>query len=199
MVNSTKSTKSALPSRIKRLERYVATHQGDVKARSLSSAFAPLTTGGVYCLSNLGQGDTYETRAGEKINCQAFVLGALFKMTATASVRIIVVYDRFNVGSIPSVSDILDSADVVSPMNYNNVVVQKRFKVIEDYTEHFSLNGSLAASKRKEHRLQMPIYYNGAGSTSAECRGNNIYAVVVTNTPTAGQVNLYTRLKFTDE
>jgi len=185
--------------RLRRVEKYISTHSGDVKADSSAVAFTPAVVGVGYFLSPISQGDTGSTRTGNAINMHEFSLGALFKMTLTCSVRIVVVQDRFNLGVIPSVTDVLDSSDVVSPLNYLNCVVTKRFKILEDYVEHFTIGGKLAASRRKIHKIDSKLYYSGPLNTAADARANNIYCVVLTDTPLAGQVNFYTRTQFTDE
>jgi hypothetical protein len=195
----TNNQSTAMATRLSRVERYLRTHAGDIKAYAASSAFAPTTSGTVASLTPLAQGDTSETRTGLRVNGHTISLGVLFKMTATCTVRILLVRDTMQNGASPAVTDILDSADVIAPQNYINTVAQKRFIVIEDYTEHFSLNGNLSASRRKLHNYQHKVHYSGAGSTVAELRSNNVFAVVICDTNAAGQVNLYSQFRFTDE
>jgi hypothetical protein len=193
------SNSTQLSSRVKKLERYISTHKGDLKGRNLSTAFAPTIAGVVASLSTIGQGDTVDTRTGDKINAHSIQVGTLFKMTATCSVRVIVFYDRFNQGAVPATTDILDSADVISPLNYLNTVVQKRFGILEDYTEHFSSAGVLSATRHKVVKFNKPIHYSGTGSAATDGLSNMVFVCVVSDTATAGQVNIYSRLLFTDE
>jgi hypothetical protein len=193
------SNSAQISARLKKLERYVATHRGDVKARTLSTAFAPTIAGVVASLSTVGQGDTVDTRTGDKINAHSIQVGTLFKMTATCSVRVVVFYDRFNTGSVPATTDILESADVVAPLNYLNTVVQKRYGVLEDYTLHFSSAGVLSATRHKIVKYEKAIHYSGSGSAAADGLSNMVFICVVSDTATAGQINIYSRLLFTDE
>jgi len=170
-----------------------------MKAYPASTAAVPTVAGTTYVISNIAEGDTEQTRTGLRINAHTVSLGALFKMTATCSVRVVFFYDKINNGSIPATNDILDSADVIAPLNYLNTVVQKRFVIIEDYVEHFSLNGTLSATRRVVHPLNFKIHFKGASNATSDLATNNLFALVITDTPTAGQVNLYSQVRFTDE
>jgi hypothetical protein len=194
-----KATNPTVIGRVKRIERYISNHSGDLKAKSQATSFVPPIIGTVNYLSDVSQGDNLETRTGLVINAHHFTLGVLFKMSKDCSVRVVIVRDTMQNGALPVTSDILDSADVVSPLNYQNTVAQKRFMVIDDYTKHFTVGGTLTAHNRTRHKYEHKIRWKNDSGASASALSNNIYAVVITNVADAGQVSLYTRLEYTDE
>ncbi len=198
-IRSSKRNTDNITQRLSNVERYLATHRGDVKAKSQAEAFTPSTTGAVYYVSNISQSDTAEGRTGDVINAHNFTLGVRFKMTASCSVRIILVRDTQQQGAIPAVSDILDSGDVISPLNYVNTVAQKRFIVLEDYTKHFTVGGVETDTHRRRLKFNHKMRWVDSSGAATSARANNLYAVVISDTGTAGTVSLYTRLEFTDE
>lgn len=185
--------------KINKIEKYLSAHQGDVKFRQGYLSTTPTITGDVAYLSALAQGDDASTRTGNAINLHKVAVNTIFKMTGTCAVRVIVFRDKMNQGLIPSVNDVLDSSDVIAPLNYLNFVIQKRFVLIEDYIHHFTVGGILSATHYKEVNHDCKVRYSGSGGTFTSALANNIYALTITDTASAGNLNIYSRLLFTDE
>lgn len=197
--NKNKNKNNALAKRLQSIEKYVNTHKGDIKQKITYAAITPATTGAVYFLSSIAQGDTNDSRTGNVINLHHVAPHLNFQMTASCNVRIIVFRDKFNQGAIPNIAEVLDSVDTVAPLNYNNCVSQKRFVIIDDYVKHFTTGGVLYDTVMKTYNIETKVRYSGAAATAATCLGNNIFLGITTDTATPGTVALYSRLLFTDE
>jgi len=197
----TKPQAANVAKRLAKLEQYRASHQGDLKKAVVQGYYTPLTTGTVYYLSGTATGDTFDDRAGLVINVQRYFLKLNFKMTTTCAVRIIVFKDKFNQGSSPAVSGggILEVADVTSPLDYTNTVVQKRFSVLHDKTYNFSLNGVLSTSDVKDIAIPMRTRYLGSSASSAFAGQNSLWMLIISDTGSAGSVGFNSRILFTDE
>jgi hypothetical protein len=195
----TNKTSAVITKRLRRLEQYQSSHRGDLKKAVIQGYYTPSVAGAMYYLSGTVTGDTYDDRTGLVINVQRYYLNINFKMTTTAAVRILIVIDKFNQGSTPSVTDILEVGDVTSPLNYSNTVAQKRFRIILDKTYNFSINGTLSAHELKDIALPLKIRYIGSSASSAFAGQNSMYLLMISDTPTAGSVGFNSRILFTDE
>lgn len=191
--------KDLVSKRLTSLEKYVNTHKGDIKNRVVYSAFTPTTGGDVFYVTSLGQGTDASTRSGDAINLHHINNHVNFQMTKTCNVRVVIFRDKFNNGTIPGISEILDSADAIAPLNYINTIVQKRFTILEDYVKHFTVGGILTDTHLKTISQDVKVRYSGAGYTYASALSNNIYAAVIADTASAGTIALYSRFTYTDE
>lgn len=101
-----------------------------------------VTTSGItpICLNAIATGTDVGTRVGREIILKS--ISGRFGIQcgdSTNFVRIVIVYDISNNGTIPAVSDILETGDYRSDINYDNL---SRFKVIYDNFFGLSLAGS---------------------------------------------------------
>ncbi len=197
----TNSQQTKVEKRLVKLEQYRASHQGDLKKAVVQGYYAPTTTGAVYYLSGTAIGDTFDDRTGLVINAQRYFLKLNFKMNTTCAVRVVVFKDKFNQGTIPPVSGggILEVADVTSPLDYTNTVVQKRFSILHDRTYNFSLNGVLSTSDTRDIAIPMRIRYIGSSASTAFAAQNSLWMLIISDTATAGSVAFNSRILFTDE
>jgi hypothetical protein len=190
---------STLTKRLSRLEAYVSTHKGELKARPAYTALVPTIAGDLYLISGVPEDDTKEGRTGEAINLQQIEVNTRFVMTKTCQVRIIVFRDKQYQGGTTTVTDVLDSADMSAPYNYTNLINMKRFVIIDDYIESFTTGGKLTATKIKKYIHPVKVRYAGTTVGGGVARQNNIFVIVIADTATAGDVTLYNRVVYTDE
>jgi hypothetical protein len=200
MVKNTKSNDKDMASkRLAKLERYINTHKGDVKYTQGTLSFTPLVAGSQAYVSGVGQGDTSDTRTGLKINAHTFYFNANFNMTASCNVRFIIVRDLMNQGVVPLISEVLENVSVISPLDYNNFVAQKRFVLLKDFTKHFTTGGVLYDTSLNRIPMDVQMSYGGTGFAVADARKNSIFVCCVTDTSAAGTIEQFTRLEYTDE
>lgn len=190
---------NVLTKRLTKLEQYVNTHKGDVKYRVLYNSITLGSSGAIYYLSPLAQNDDASTRTGDVVNLQSVEVCYNMQLTKTANVRVLVFRDKMNNGTSPSVNDVLDSTDVIAPLNYLNFTVQKRFTLLHDKTEHFTTGGILTTTGHKNITQRVKVRYMDAGGTITSALSNQIFALVICDTVTAGAMALYTRIFYTDE
>lgn len=190
---------SGVEKRLSKLERYRATHTGDVKKITVGSYFTPTTGGDIYYLSPSATGDTFDDRTGLVINAQSHFLGLNFQATKSCSIRVLTFIDRFQQGVSLTTSDVLAIADVSSPMNYANTVAQKRLRIIHDKTYSFSLNGTLQLADYVNRQIPMKIRYTGSSTSPTFAGQNSVYLLIISDTATPGQVGITSRILFTDE
>lgn len=200
MKNNNKQTKNNVSAkRLAKIERYINTHRGEVKYTQGTLSITPLVAGSQSYNSGVGQGDTSDTRTGLRINAHKFYLNIAYKMTSSCNVRCVVVRDMMNQGAVPTITEVLEQATVISPLNYNNFVAQKRFILMKDFTRHFTVGGVLFDTVTNSFKLDVQLSYGGSGFGAIDARKNSIFVYTVTDTASAGTIDLYSRLDFTDE
>jgi hypothetical protein len=161
--------------------------------------FTPLVAGSQAYISGVGQGDAVDNRTGNKVNAHTFYFNADYKMTTSCNVRFVIVRDTMNQGAVPIITEVLESASVISPLNYQNFVAQKRFVLLKDFTKHFTTGGTLYDTSLNTFKLDVQMSYGGTGFSATDARRNSLFVVCVTDVASAGSIDQYTRLDFTDE
>jgi hypothetical protein len=153
-------------------------------------------TGAVIYKSAFAQGDTYETRTGDKIRVHSIEWTAAFVDTANNLFRVVLVEDTSNIGAAPAVTDILSSASVFAHMNpiYE---IQHRFRVLLDVVLTTSAAGKQYDIKRGTLKPKHPVYFNGVDASSTSGGKNALYAVVI-GAASTGTYNFTTNTRFTD-
>lgn len=154
--------------------------------------------GVVTYLSGVGQGADYNQRNGNSIKAQyQNIYAGLVRGSADSMVRVILFRDREQRQALPAVSDVLESVDVRSNYNHNNLnrftIMKDDVKILDTYHPYqlFTYNRPL-----KTH-----VYYNGTGATIASADENSIFILFLSetssgaNSPTA---NFNSRLGYVD-
>lgn len=171
--------------------------------------YAMDTTGSITLVATIAQGTTVNTRVGKRA---AYVSiqgrGYAFNgSTATSNQGVmILVYDRRPTGSLPAITDILDTA---TSNSFNNDANSDRFLILK--RKEFFLIGTQSAadgpSASAENadffmRVNKPIVFKAAGSGAiADISEGAIYLVTVGNTAAgtaAATLNLGFRTRFID-
>lgn len=168
----------------------------EYKYHAVSSSLNPALAGAVLSLSRIAQGDTEQTRDGN--NCKAKSLWAKWTMykhaSATATfVRMIWFIDTQNIsGSAPSVTDVLQSADVNEFKNHNN---RKRFVFMKDIV--IDLGDKTTHNGEWYKKMSMQLTFDGSADTDTVDK--SLYLLYLsneaTNTPT---LLIKHRLRFVD-
>lgn len=153
------------------------------------NASTPNETGNTYSISGIPQGDDEGGRTGNSILMKSLYLTVRGSMNASATnscVRMLVVQDKFNTGTTPAPSDIMQyngsAFSVVSPLNVDHTT---RYRVIYDKLFKMSINGDQQFIVKKFLKYHKHIHYTGPNAT--DTYGGNIYLIFVsdeaTNTP----------------
>lgn len=152
-----------------------------VKIESANNQSINGTTGLVVELTNVSQGDGQTTRDGNSIFCRnVFGRHAITRNAAGASVQLVrfmVVKDLQQQGDTnPTVSDILNAADPLSPLS---LASRGRFTILRDklitLTDQYPNHTQKLNVPMKHH-----VRYNGTAASDIQKGG--LYVVMISNT-----------------
>lgn len=137
--------------------------------------------GAVISLSDvIGQGDNLNSRVGDVI--QMKLVQTNFRASsgsATANyVRFIVFHDRFNLGTAPTVTAVLNTATITSFYAFANDQVGRFTILSDDVYKMIPTNFPLAFEKHS-HKMNRPVHFNGTGASSPGA--NSLFAIVLTD------------------
>lgn len=121
--------------------------------------------GNIYSLSNIDQGDSSIQRDGKSILCNSvFIRGSVnVNVTGTSNVvRLMIIRDTMNTGSLPVVSDVLDySGTVLAPMAPISRLKAGRFQVLWSQVFTMSTAGNQVQLFKKYIKVEKHIKYTG--------------------------------------
>jgi hypothetical protein len=186
-------------SRLARIERYVGQHHGEIKASYQGTGYVPNTSGGTFMVSNIGQGDTIQQRTGNVVNLHRILRNVVYSLNTNCTIRIILYRDKFQEGAFPATTDVIENADVTSTYNFQNVVQRKRFIILHDESQNFTIGGKLTHTSLKSIPHEAKLYYGGSTVAISDQRANAIFMLVISDTATPGNINFTTQIQFTDE
>jgi len=131
--------------------------------------------------SDITQGDNISGRTGYVINMHSLKMWFQASMNSAAGVdrfRYIAFYDRLNLGSPPAVTDVLDSASVISDYSYS-ARTTNRFKILVDKTIPMSINGnSRAVNYEHEFKFKHPVPVALLGTTNNYGKNSVFYLII---------------------
>jgi len=156
------------------------------------------STGSILNLVAIGQGDTAASnRTGNSILMRNHLTRIRFTKSSAATttiVRYMIFQDTQQVGDTsPAVTDVLDTADVDSPLN---LAASGRFKVLCNKT--ISLHSNYPIFHKETYKsLYSHIRYNG--TTSSDIQKNGLYMLVIADQATNVPVmDLWSRIGYHD-
>jgi len=178
----------------------------DITIRSL--AVVPPLASAASCtpflLNGVSQGVTPTTRVGRRILMKSLYIRWFLQLAATTTggtpVRMLVVYDKQTNGAAPSVTDIVLTDEITSPMNLSN---SKRFQVLCDQTwSCVGTGGPQSIVLNKYMKLDKTVEFNtGNAGTVADITSGSIYVLCWSGNGLAVTVPLgvlYSRVRFQD-
>lgn len=184
--------------------KYLATLVNvETKTLDTGSVFVPNTsfnsTGTVLYLTGMAQGTDYNQRVGNSIKCQYMNLVQVFFLGTNSqnTCRVILFRDRENRQSLPSVTDVLESADPRAQYNHNNTdrftILKDQFFILDTYhpTRAFEWSKS-----DKTH-----IRYEGTTSGVSDADENNVFLLYLADSASgaASPISTYNfRLGYVD-
>ena len=151
------------------------------KFNNVAASAQPMSTTSTFvALSGIPQGDKQTERQGNSIKAYNNHLRANITMnpSATAStVRVILFSDRNSNGTVPSISDLLQTAGGASAMvaQLNPDYAGIRFQVYMDRNINFSINGDRVKTIEKFMKYSKHIKYIGTTAADADQNGNSLW------------------------
>lgn len=179
---------------------------------SLNNSTIP-TTGVVALLQNVPAGTDVNERVGRKITNKSilFRIQAYTESTALsgAAVRIMLIYDSQTNSAGVNVTDVLQFAQPLSPMNLNN---RDRFKVLKDWyfgTDAIVYTGGPPGTaitvgtggtyvKKTYRRLNHDTIFSATGNTIGSISTGAILLLLVTDVANAVGCSYYSRIRYSD-
>lgn len=173
----------------------VKTYDSTLAAQSLDY------NGHIYNLTAIPQGDTEQSRDGNSIFLKSiFIRGLITANTVTENntVRVIIFRDTMNLGSSPTIGEILESTGsniaTLSPLNHDS---HGRFQILWTKFFTFSNNGNTAQVWKAYLPIRKHVKYTGTLGTD-EHKGQ-IYILLLSNTNVNHpQGNYQARVSFYD-
>lgn len=149
-------------------------------------------------ICTLAQGDTVNNRNGNSIKVTSHLLRYTItrnSLADTTSIRLVLFTDVSSAGVGPSVTDVLQNASVLSPLNQVN---GSRFKILMD--RHYSLSSDRPIiTSQYFKKMNHHIKYLDATANSSSLGQGPIYMLMIsnqaTNTPTLA---FQSRMRFLD-
>lgn len=174
---------------------------------------AMITAGSVQLLQNVPAGTDVNERVGRKITNKSilFRIQAYTEYTALsgAAVRVMLVYDSQTNSAGVNVTDILQFAQPLSPMNLNN---RDRFKVLKDWyfgTDAIVYSGGPPATsitsgtggtytKKTYRRLNHDTIFSATGNTIGSISTGAILLLLISDVAGAIGYSYYSRIRYSD-
>lgn len=177
------------------------------------------TTGTITMINGCAAGTDNTNRIGRKITLKSYeVRGTITPVDTlvtgancvqTSHCRLMIVYDRQPTGSLPSISDILNSAnsnDMVNMQNGHRFLILTNFEcsvgpqVADTTATQAVMHGSTGVPVRIYRRLNLPEQFDGTGSTISDIVNGAMYCVTVGDQAagTGATSVLSARIRFTD-
>lgn len=156
-------------------------------------------SGGVIPLSLIGQGSDYNQRNGNSVKLTSMYMRAYFDISTSqpwTQIRTLVFRDMEGRGSLPAVTDVLETANVTSPLNHLN---GSRFKILFDKFQGFSNQGTNTQHFKIFRKLNTHLKFQGTTAAQASLDEGAIYVLFISDQATnIPAVTYYSRLRYID-
>lgn len=142
---------------------------------------ATSSAGSVTLISGVAQGDDVNNRQGNSVlgksmYCSYSIARNAANTNVANNVRIVVFKDLSNIGTTPTVGDILASASVIAPLNVDHT---SRYQILRDDRIALTLNGS--GSRFSKHYIRVNDHLKFTGSLATDVYTNALYVLVITD------------------
>lgn len=147
----------------------------------------PVSTGTITLLTAIATGDDDSNRNGNSILGKDVSSRIQLTLNASATatyIRLMLIVDKQCDGVLPAVTDVLQTASTVSPLNKD---FSNRFVVIRDKLYSLDTVSSRTLTDRMYSKVSFHLHYDGATAAIADCKENQLYLLTIsseaTNTP----------------
>lgn len=156
------------------------------------------SVGQVLDISGVTQGSAVTQRNGNYITLKSIALRGLCSLgsgAVTDQCRVILFYDKFNTGFLPTVSNVISSGGASTAVSLMNMNYSDRFVVLRDWYFELNTQSGIATKQLKLFkRMNMPIKFSAGSDKNHICMlviGNNTGAA-------ASQITFSFRMRFCD-
>jgi len=162
-------------------------------------------------LNGVAAGTDFTQRVGRKFTMKSIWLKYFLNpLTTTATpagdlVRVMVIYDTQTNGTIPAVTDVLATANVLSSINLNN---RDRFKIIHDkwhsmnpsnYAVGVPTAGAPVVKFQKFFKvLNLETIFSGTAATVGSIATGAMFSLLISAANNQSNLNLDVRFRFID-
>lgn len=147
-------------------------------------------------VSAIAQGDGLGDRAGNVIRPKSLEFRVTIIDTVSSFSRVIFFQDNENVGTAPTVANVLQTALPNSTLLAESLSL-RRFKILYDIMCPLSSAGDLTRFYHRVLPVKGAIHFSGTGATSASGGKNAIYVLLISTTNTA-TLDARTLIHYTD-
>lgn len=139
------------------------------------------STGTVINLSNgIVEGDDISNRSGTTITILKQTLRFNFQAAVTTqSARVVLFRDLMNVGTTPSISEVLPTSGYLSHYSDVRMLQQKRYDILWDTIIDCSLTGETTKTKKSVVRRPCRVMYNGSTGVAASNGKGAVFLLVI--------------------
>lgn len=153
-------------------------------------------------VSGIVQGDTDQTRNGDKIRVQSIAWNMDFAVatneTGGTIIRFFIVYDRRPNGAQATYTNVLNAANTRALMNLDTQYLG-RFQVLYDQTFLLDTADNQYAKCKGYRKVNLPVWYNANTGAIGDVQRGNLFAMIITqNNDQNMNAYGYIRLRFTD-
>lgn len=215
-VSVQKSTKKAKASILARRSKQALANIRREELKTVDTGlvtFASLdaTNGNFQLLNGVANNTDFTDRIGRKILMKSLLIRfQYYPLTSTGDangdvVRLLVLCDGQPNGAAPVITDVLQTASYLAPLNLNN---RGRFRIIVD--ELFTMpswnmaagaltTGSPRPTAGKIYKtMTTPVFFSGTGATITSIQTNSLYLAVIPATNASTGFVFNSRVRFTD-
>jgi hypothetical protein len=148
--------------------------------------------------NNVAQGDNFADRTGDKITLVHTLMKTRFTAVGLSqTARFILFSDRFNQGTTPAITDVLQNNNFLAGYNQPIVVQQRRMVIHRDWT----IDCNIAGEAIKSHSFTLgrtgDVYYNGTTAVAAS-NGRGAMFLLVIGSLSTGLYDLMIESQYTD-
>lgn len=173
----------------------------EFKYIDLASTVAVPSTGTVVHLTPCAQGDNDDERNGNQFKLKSIFLrlyGDHNSSGATSQlVRMILFQDKMGQGVFPAVTDVLQTANILSPLNRSH---DGRVRILKDKVLNLTADRGQAYRKIYMGDIDTIVEYKGASAVENNTGTNQIFLLLVSNEASINYPNIIynSRLRFID-
>lgn len=167
-----------------------------------ASTIAFSNAGALVNISKCAEGTEYNQRVGRSIKLKSVLVRMTLQINAAATVpcrgRVMLFIDTQNLGAIPSTTDVLNTADTLSPLDINGTA-GNRFKVLYDRTYTFTVGNNTACAPKVYKKLHNHAKFKGSTGNDSDCLEGQVYLLFITDVATNVPTYSYnSRVRFLD-
>jgi len=134
---------------------------------------------------NIAEGNDVFNRSGTTVLLEEIRLYyRCFSVVSSQTFRFILFQDRFNIGVIPTVAELLPSTTYLSQYSDIREIQQHRYIILDDWYANSQISGEIIKSHNRYIKLHRKMFYNGATAVSASAGHNALYLCVIGSSST---------------